>query len=379
MLGPNPKAMAEILETAMELDAMTGPGGLSNRRPPSGGLNNNNDDSSPSSTSSNDKRRQQHSPLQKTFSNVEKEMQIFKAKMKEGDDDARQRVEVFGRFLASCYQVSMGSMLLLFVPQNCPDTNRLDPTNTHVCTLNEILHPATVQKAVNPMVVVHLAALVCNLVNLLVNMLLYSAELKRENWCIDHLDIDKNVSDNNARKVLRENPVLDQDFQKLNEWYYMCCNWARLFFVINNLIVSPIALFLYPNGGVLSNEAIALGLTPMVSQSALLMLRLNTAKWVVGESKTKKIAHSAYMIELVSYNVIDPDVVGKKGGQKARETLMNTLEKKYLDLTQPQPHVVNKLPVTLRARNLLKSHTDVFEGNPHHVQLTKELAGEEDD
>ena len=60
-------------------------------------------------------------------------------------------------------------------------------------------------------------------------------------------------------------------------------------------------------------HALRHGLAPFISSSMLLVLRLYTARWVVQESRTKKIAHSAYMVELTSYNVIDPDVVATKG------------------------------------------------------------------
>ena len=90
------------------------------------------------------------------------------------DVDTKERLKIILIFLLQSYKVAMGSMLTLFVPQMC---------GNNVCSLTDNL-------AKNDGL--HVTTLSLNFISLIAFTLCYHSELQRENWCIHHLDIDKN-------------------------------------------------------------------------------------------------------------------------------------------------------------------------------------------
>merc|ERR1712166_818791 len=113
----------------------------------------------------------------------------------------------------------MGTFLVIFVPQKC---------GSELCTATEnfMTH--------DPL---RLGAIVCNFVTFASIGTLYFIELRRENWCIQYLDIDEHRSNTNLDTEIELYPEFKNEMRKLNNQYIKAV-YAALFFMIVNFVVS---------------------------------------------------------------------------------------------------------------------------------------------
>ena len=102
----------------------------------------------------------------------------------------------------------MGTFLVVFVPQQCGDD---------VCSLSDnFSNDALLNRA----------ALACNFAAFATVLGFYAVEIKRENWCIQYLDIDPNRSNNHLDDEIEGYPVLKSEMASLNKQYLcaLCCS-----------------------------------------------------------------------------------------------------------------------------------------------------------
>ena len=118
------------------------------------------------------------------------------------DVDFVQRIKVTGLFFLQFYKIVTGTMLTLFIPQNC---------DGEICSLNDNF------KNDQPY---HQMALCWNSMTLIGFLMLYVYELKRENWSIEYLDIDNNKPDNALKSIIIKEKKLDKRMDELNLYYY---------------------------------------------------------------------------------------------------------------------------------------------------------------
>ena len=196
------------------------------------------------------------------------------------DIDTKERLKITLIFLLQSYKVLMGSMLVLFVPQMCGDK---------VCSIVDNLYKEEE---------LHRTCLVLNFISALSFTICYTIELRRENWCIEHLDIDDNFGDNNLPLVLKNRPELEKALHRINNNYYYSSNITTILYVLN-LIISTVSIGL--------NNAGNATVTAYLSFVILILLKLNNAVFISNDSKKNNMALSAYMTELQSFNVIDKD------------------------------------------------------------------------
>ena len=114
------------------------------------------------------------------------------------DEDIKQRVKVCGIFLLQVYKVTMGTMLSLFLPQNCED--RMCSIHDNYMN-NEVYHRTTFY---------------WNCFSGLLFICCYLIELYREEWCVKYLDIDNNIPDNSLKHIIVQEKELDTKMDKLN-------------------------------------------------------------------------------------------------------------------------------------------------------------------
>ena len=228
------------------------------------------------------------------------------------DVDTKERFKVALIFLLQSYKVAMGSMLLLFVPQKCDDS---------VCSLIDNL---TKTEAM------HVSTLFFNFLSLFAFSLCYTCELNRENWCVHHLDIDKNFGDNNLVNVLKDNPEFDKALTKYNDRYYYTSISASGIYAIN-LLMSSIVLF--------NNSAGSTTLTSYLGFVILILMKLYNSVYISTDSKKNDRAFSAYMTEFQSFNVIDVD----------HRTPDNSIEITEINIKENEEENNNPLPKPLIA------------------------------
>jgi len=201
------------------------------------------------------------------------------------DVDLVQRVKVTGLFFLQFYKIVTGTLLTLFIPQNC---------DGQICTLkqnyenNDIYHQST------------LSWNVLTMVNFFV---LYIFELKRENWAIKYLDIDNDLPDNALKSIIVKDKQLDKQMDDLNLYYYyiVCCN------IFMNMI--NIALFVQIlNTDYHSQSTVSC----FISFTILILMKLYNSLSVSYQSVKNDKMMSAYMSEFVSFNVLDSDYLEEK-------------------------------------------------------------------
>ena len=118
------------------------------------------------------------------------------------DEDIKQRFKVCGIFLLQSYKVLTGTMLSLFIPQNCGD---------HMCSLTENYNNSELY---------HRSLFYCNCLSMFLFFCSYIIELRREEWCVKYLDIDNNYSDNGLKKIICKEKELDAYMDRINFRYY---------------------------------------------------------------------------------------------------------------------------------------------------------------
>ena len=204
------------------------------------------------------------------------------------DVDTKERINVMFIFILQSYKVAMGSMLTLFVPQLCGDK---------VCGVTDNLYKEGT---------LHRAALSFNFISAFTFFVCYIIELKRENWCVEHLDIYDNFGDNNLPDVLKKRPDLELALHKINDSYFYSSQVTAVTYFIN-LIVSTVSIYHYTTG--------VTTITAYLSFVILILMKLKNAIYISRNSKRNNIALSAYMSELQSFNVVDKDhdLVGEGG------------------------------------------------------------------
>ena len=194
--------------------------------------------------------------------------------------DSQQRITTFLLMCLEFYKVVMGTFLIVFVPQDCNGT---------ICTATENFF-----KEGN----LYFGGNICNFITFSAIGTLYFIELKRENWCIQYLDIDDEKSTNNLDTEIEAYPKYKKEMNRLNKNYVNATYFAVLMMCIN-FIVSGFTVYQTYTG---TNS-----ITSFVSFFLLVSMKLYNA-WGVGRLSIKdERANSAYMKEPKTYNTIDAD------------------------------------------------------------------------
>jgi len=196
------------------------------------------------------------------------------------DADTKQRITTFFSMCLEFYKVLMGTFLVIFVPQDC---------NGDICTMKENFFNGTVLNS---------AGNICNFVTFTSIGTLYIIELKRENWCIQYLDIDDEKSTNNLDTEIEAYPKYKAQMARLNTQYIRSV-YVALFMMITNFVVSGVTVYQSYSG---TNS-----ITTFLSFFMLVFMKLYSS-WTVGSLSIKdERANSAYMKEPKTYNTIDAD------------------------------------------------------------------------
>ncbi len=207
------------------------------------------------------------------------------------DTDILHRFKVLGLFFLQFYKITTGTLLTIFIPQNC---------DNEICTLqqnyenNEVYHKFT---------------LYWNMFTMFLFICSYMIELRREEWCIKYLDIDNNVSDNALKQIIQSEPILDKKMDRLNLYYYRSIIVTCFSYFINLLLTIKILKDNYHSSSTLSC---------FMSFTLLVMMKLYNSFFVSRQSVKNDKMMSAYMSEFVSYNVLDHDYLENRNNALRR-------------------------------------------------------------
>ena len=212
--------------------------------------------------------------------------------------DTQQRIKTALSMCLEFYKVLMGTFLVVFVPQQC---------NDQICTMREnFYNGATLNYVGN----------ISNVVTFASIGTLYFIEFKRENWCIEYLDIDDEKSTNNLDEEIELYPKFKQEMAVLNKKYIVSIYVALCAMTIN-FILSGVTVYQSYAG---SNS-----ITTFLSFFMLVFIKLYSSWSVAALSIKDERANSAYMKEPKTYNTIDADyrirdVEVEQGEQKVDHT-----------------------------------------------------------
>ena len=200
-------------------------------------------------------------------------------------EDSNQRIKVIGIFILQVYKIMMGTMLSIFLPQNCGDK---------MCSLTQNYENSEGY---------HILVFSWNSFSAFLFICSYLIELYREEWCVKYLDIDNNYPDNLLKQIIVKDKTLDKKMDKLNIYYYRMLSINVFVYFINLVLTLKMMNDSYYNNSTISC---------FISFSLLVLMKLYNSLNVGYQSVHNDKMTSAYMSEFVSYNVIDTDYVQAK-------------------------------------------------------------------
>lgn len=215
------------------------------------------------------------------------------------DVDLIQRIKVAGIFILQIYKVTTGTLLTLFIPQNC---------GNKICSLKENYDNHEVY---------HKTVLYWNIFSMFTFFVYYIIELRREEWSIKYLDIDNNKSDNNLKEIIKNEPILDKKMDSLNLLYYRTLLINIIVYFINLILTIKVISDNYHSISTLSC---------FFSFSLLVLMKLYNSYEVAKQSIKNDKMMSAYMVEFVSFNVLDVDYIAKKLKDKEKEYIIKIIK-----------------------------------------------------
>jgi len=206
-------------------------------------------------------------------------------KMKEhmNDQDFQQQMSVYITFMLELYRVLMGGMLVMFVPQKCGDTS---------CSITENITRTDDFSQ---------ATLAFNIMTFLCFFCLYIIEVRRENYMINYLEVNRFKAKDNESvgEALQLLPKEKQDTLHAYDKYYYYSGMVSLFFFIINVALSGYFISLH----YLDGKTISVFMTNVLFMSSKVM-EVNALV-----NTKENIFYSAYLNDRVQYNDVDPDKV----------------------------------------------------------------------
>jgi hypothetical protein len=203
--------------------------------------------------------------------------------------DNQQRLTATGMMLLEFYKVLMGTFLVVFVPQQCGD---------EVCGLGDNISNNDA---------LHRAALLNNLVTFAAVLVFYGVEVRRENWCIEYLDIDPDKPNNHLDEEIEAYPQIKNEMAIMNRRYIKAL-YAASGLLAANFGISSAAIF--------REYAGSSTITSLASFAILVAMKLYSAREVGIRSVEEECAFSGYLTIARTYNTIDADHVSPAEGHE---------------------------------------------------------------
>lgn len=195
--------------------------------------------------------------------------------------DTQQRLGVYMLFIFELYRLLMGTLLILFVPQNCGD---------NLCTMDDTIYTN------DPYLLANLSISCTTLACFLV---LYGLEIHRESKMIEYLEVNESFPSDNDSVALILDKIPEEHTKEL--WrldkYYQKSGYAAIVFFLVNSIYSGFNIYNRYN-----DDKTA---TVFLTNILFLATKLNQVFSVVNTEQN--IFFSSYLTKKLQYNYVDPD------------------------------------------------------------------------
>ena len=196
------------------------------------------------------------------------------------DQDDKQRMKAVISFGLEFYKILMGTFLTAFIPRECKEG---------VCSLTDNIYDDELY---------HRVAISLNAFSFLVFLAFYYAEISRENWAIEYLDIDPTKPNDHLDDEIEKYPDIKKRMRELNTKYLTTTKFCTGLQVVN-IGVSI--------GDIASHWAGAATVTPLLSSILLIFMKLYASFTVANASIKDERVFSAYLSIPKTFNTIDED------------------------------------------------------------------------
>ena len=238
------------------------------------------------------------------------------------DQDLKERLKIGALWVFQSYKVIMGSLLILFVPQKCEELVEYSGSTDGeyqdvICSVSDNLNKKDD--------LFHDITLGFNFLCVGLFLVTYVVELRREHWCVKHLDINHDFPDNHLDDIIDQKPELKLELRKRNNRYFKITSLTSGIYAIN-LILSSIIIY--------DNYVGIQAVTSYTSYVALILLKIYNSLFIGYDSLHNDKALSGYITEFSSFNVFDEDIVEKDiVNDKVKENSDEIRESEEVDLT----------------------------------------------
>lgn len=224
------------------------------------------------------------------------------------DQDLKERLKIGALWVFQSYKVIMGSLLILFVPQKCEELVEYSGSTDGeyqdvICSVSDNLNKTDDM--------FHNITLGFNFLCVGLFLITYVVELRREHWCVKHLDINHDFPDNHLDDIIDQKPELKLELRKRNSRYFKITSLTSGVYAIN-LILSSIIIY--------DNYVGIQAVTSYTSYVALILLKIYNSLFISYDSLHNDKALSGYITEFSSFNVFDEDIVNDKVKENSDET-----------------------------------------------------------
>jgi len=222
-------------------------------------------------------------------------------------EDTSQLLAVILSFLMQLYQMSVGSLIILFTPQLCVD---------HACTLKEnfeVDYPF------------YLVVLITNFSTFAFMLTMYILELVREDVLISTMDVDENCN-NDGDDVAKRMMLLSKHEKKhLTDlcWWYKYTYFTSLLLFLVNAIFSLTVVQKYSIGSQTD--------TAFTTNVLFMVKKLMDVYYTV--SAEDNVFYSAYLLAKVQFNNVDATILirNKDDGKVESTTSAKFLKRSKLN------------------------------------------------
>jgi len=173
----------------------------------------------------------------------EKEKAYEKAEKKE---ELTEKISTLITLGIQCLQVLMACLLVVFVPQSCPESAPPVPTG---CPAIVCPNPCSVSETLTNLRGIQIVALVLNFITLVVTLVYQYCVWLREDWMIMHFHFDDDkYSEDNLKKTLPLYDVIDYNFKRHNYQTLILAGVCMVLHIIN-IVLSAFVVFTDRYGG----------------------------------------------------------------------------------------------------------------------------------
>jgi hypothetical protein len=204
-----------------------------------------------------------------------------------------QRLTVILLMALDTYRIVIGSFYSIFVPQLCADK----PGDVYYNATQISYHACSLEDNVTDLSDFNKFVLAFNAFTGFMMLVAFIIEFKRENWIINHLDVDHSKPDSNLKTEIETYTKMKKSITYKN-WRYMVIFTSVGVISIINCTASAVLMVYYFDG--------LKTVTTFITNSLLIGMRVGKSISIARSNNLETKAQSVTLTEPVTFNTIDP-------------------------------------------------------------------------